>query len=239
MTLIKRNGKSRLCLAAALLPIVFSASCEAKQLTRPTKAQHPTVTSGPQVEQLDRGLIAVPTKYGNYLSWRLLARDPETVSFDVYRNGQKINHSKLTDVTSCVDEQGTASDRYQVKAFYSRQHNRLQPPVGGTGVSDKVTPWTMPYLSVPLVKPEDGWIKGQTYSYSANDTSVADLDGDGQYEILVKWYPSNAKDNSQAGDTGPTLIDAYTLEGEQLWRIDLGPNIRSGAHYTQCVAQNR
>ena len=236
MTLIKRNGKSRLCLAAALLPIVFSASCEAKQLTRPTKAQHPTVTSGPQVEQLDRGLIAVPTKYGNYLSWRLLARDPETVSFDVYRNGQKINHSKLTDVTSFVDEQGTASDRYQVKAFYSRQHNRIQPPVGGTGVSDKVTPWTMPYLSVPLVKPEDGWIKGQTYSYSANDTSVADLDGDGQYEILVKWYPSNAKDNSQAGDTGPTLIDAYTLEGEQLWRIDLGPNIRSGAHYTQFIA---
>jgi rhamnogalacturonan endolyase len=74
---------------------------------------------------------------------------------------------------------------------------------------------------------------GETYSYTANDASVGDLDGDGRYELIVKWYPSIAKDNAFSGYTGATLIDAYTLEGRKLWRINLGPNIRSGAHYTQ------
>nr|WP_030161082.1 hypothetical protein [Glycomyces sp. NRRL B-16210] len=72
-----------------------------------------------------------------------------------------------------------------------------------------------------------------SYTYSANDMSVGDLDGDGQYEYLVKWDPSNAKDNSQSGHTGNVFIDAYKLNGTRLWRIDLGRNIRAGAHYTQ------
>ena len=74
---------------------------------------------------------------------------------------------------------------------------------------------------------------GVDYTYSANDLSVGDLDGDGDYEFIVKWDPSNAKDNSQSGYTGNVYLDAYTLEGRQLWRIDLGRNIRAGAHYTQ------
>ena len=75
----------------------------------------------------------------------------------------------------------------------------------------------------------------EAYTYSANDASVGDVDGDGRYEIILKWDPSNAKDNSQAGCTGNVYIDAYTLTGTRLWRIDLGPNIRAGAHYTQFV----
>ena len=74
---------------------------------------------------------------------------------------------------------------------------------------------------------------GQPYTYSANDTSVGDVDGDGQYELFVKWDPSNSKDNSQAGYTGNVYLDAYRLDGTRLWRIDLGVNIRAGAHYTQ------
>ena len=74
---------------------------------------------------------------------------------------------------------------------------------------------------------------GETYTYSPNDISVGDLDGDGEYELIVKWDPSNAKDNSQGGFTGNVYIDAYKLDGTQLWRIDLGRNIRAGAHYTQ------
>ncbi len=223
-------------IAAALLPVMFTASCVAKQSVIPIKGVTANMSAGAQVEYLDRGLVVIPSETGNALSWRLLASDPEMVSFDVYRNGRKINPDKLTESTFFVDELGTASDNYQVKAFYSRQHGRLPPQVKGVSTSDVVQPWQAPYLSVPLQKPADDWIKGQTYHYSANDASVADLDGDGQYEILLKWYPSNAKDNSQSGDTGPTLIDAYTLEGEQLWRINLGPNIRSGAHYTQFIA---
>src|SRR5690606_25191345 len=81
------------------------------------------------------------------------------------------------------------------------------------------------YFDIPIDRPGG--------NYQANDASVGDLDGDGDYEYIVKWYPDNAKDNSQSGVTDNTIIDAYTLQGDRLWRIDLGRNIRSGAHYTQ------
>ncbi|MDO5576461.1 MAG: rhamnogalacturonan lyase, partial [Fibrobacter sp.] len=97
-----------------------------------------------------------------------------------------------------------------------------------------VKPWAQQFLSVPLQVPPDGKTPdNKSYNYSANDASVGDLDGDGQYEIIVKWYPSNAQDNAFAGYTGNTYLDAYKLDGTRLWRIDLGRNIRSGAHYTQ------
>ena len=74
---------------------------------------------------------------------------------------------------------------------------------------------------------------GEAYTYSANDMSVGDVDGDGQYEYVVKWDPSNSKDVSQVGYTGPVYIDTYELDGTLLYRIDLGVNVRAGAHYTQ------
>jgi rhamnogalacturonan endolyase len=88
-------------------------------------------------------------------------------------------------------------------------------------------------LRLPLqVPPPHVGADGVPVPYEANDGAPADLDGDGRYEIVLKWQPANAKDNSQPGHTAPTLIDAYKLDGTRLWRIDLGPNIRSGAHYT-------
>src|SRR5690606_15921908 len=93
-----------------------------------------------------------------------------------------------------------------------------------------------PYLAVNLQRPNGGTTPdGVAYDYIANDLSVGDLDGDGKYEIIVKWEPSNAKDNSQSGYTGNVFIDAYKLSGTRLWRIDLGRNIRAGAHYTQFI----
>jgi hypothetical protein len=90
------------------------------------------------------------------------------------------------------------------------------------------------YLTVPIQPPAGGTTPdGVSYTYSANDASVGDLDGDGQYEIILKWDPSNSHDNSQSGYTGNVYIDAYKLNGTRLWRIDLGRNIRAGAHYTQ------
>jgi rhamnogalacturonan endolyase len=106
--------------------------------------------------------------------------------------------------------------------------------VGKGRAGAAVTAWTGGYLPIPLDKPADRTTpEGETYSYAANDASAGDLDGDGRYELIVKWYPSIAKDNAFAGYSGETLIDAYTLDGKRLWRIDLGRNIRSGAHYTQ------
>jgi rhamnogalacturonan endolyase len=177
------------------------------------------------VEDLDRGLVVIPATQGNAISWRVNVNDPATKGFDIYRNGKKINKKPYKDGSFFVDTTGKTSDRYQV-ALENEPHHHLPAAVS----------WNAPYLSIPLNKPKNDSIKGAEYSYSANDASVADLDGDGRYEIILKWSPSNAKDNSQAGYTGNVFVDAYTLEGKQLWRIDLGKNIRAGAHYTQFIA---
>jgi rhamnogalacturonan endolyase len=92
------------------------------------------------------------------------------------------------------------------------------------------------YLTIPLQPPPAGVSPdGTAYTYTANDASVGDLDGDGRYEIILKWDPTNSKDNAFGGYAGNVFIDAYRLDGQRLWRIDLGRNIRAGAHYTQFV----
>ena len=90
------------------------------------------------------------------------------------------------------------------------------------------------YINIPLQRPDLGVdVKGKEYFYSANDASIGDVDGDGEYEIILKWDPTNSHDNAHDGFTGPTIFDCYELDGTHLWRIDMGDNIRSGAHYTQ------
>jgi rhamnogalacturonan endolyase len=179
-----------------------------------------------QPENLRRGLVAVSTPSGGiYLGWRLLASDPETVSFNVYRGATKINDEPLSSSTNFFDPEGTTNDSYSVVSV-----------VGGVeqGRSEAVTPWSQNYLSIPLQRPAGGTTPdGVNYTYSPNDCSVGDLDGDGEYETVLKWDPSNAKDNSQSGYTGNVYLDGLEMDGTLLWRIDLGRNIRAGAHYTQ------
>lgn len=180
------------------------------------------------VEDLDRGLVVIPTENGNAISWRLLQNDPANKGFHVFRNGKKLTKMPLDSATFFMDTQGKASDKYHVMAEGEHHlHDKKQKYSNA---------WSNTYLSIPLNKPKSDSIFGVLHDYSANDASVADLDGDGDYEVIVKWNPSNAKDNSQSGYTGNVYIDAYTLEGEQLWRINLGKNIRAGAHYTQFIA---
>lgn len=178
-----------------------------------------------QMEYLDRGVVALPSGNGMLISWRMLGDDPDTIGFNVYRNGTKITASPITTSTNYLDSSGTTSAAYTVR-----------PVVNGVELAANTAKasWANPYLAVNLNRPNGGTTpKGEAYTYSPNDLSVGDLDGDGQYEIVVKWDPSNAKDNSQSGYTGNVFIDAYELNGTQLWRIDLGKNIRAGAHYTQ------
>ncbi|QAY70235.1 rhamnogalacturonan lyase [Xylanimonas protaetiae] len=198
--------------------------------------------AGVQLEALDRGLVAASTDAGVFLSWRLLgtevtghtATGVAGADFAVYRDGVRV--ATVTDSTNYLDADGSAASSYQV-APIARVDNGQ-----GVGSSRKVegaksaavTPWASGSLDIPLNKPADDVTPvGEAYSYSANDASVADLDGDGTYEIVVKWDPSNSKDVSQRGYTGHQILDAYELDGTQLWRIDLGVNIRAGAHYTQ------
>lgn len=178
-----------------------------------------------QAEKLDRGLVAVKTEDGVFLSWRYLGNDDEKVSFNVYRNEECITSSAIADRTNYLDKTGDANAKYYVEAL-----------VDGKVVdtSDMVSVLADNYMDVPIEAPSALTMPdGTSCTYSANDASVGDVDGDGQYEIILKWDPSNAHDNAHDGYTGNVYIDAYELDGTRLWRIDLGVNIRAGAHYTQ------
>ncbi|BDG36133.1 rhamnogalacturonan lyase family protein [Saccharococcus caldoxylosilyticus] len=178
-----------------------------------------------QMEKLDRGLVAVKVENGVYLSWRMFGTDPENVAFNLYRDGEKINSKPITSSTNYLDPHGTVGSKYSVCAVFNGEEEPVSQPVAV---------WDKNYFDLPVQKPEGGTTPdGKSYEYTANDASVGDLDGDGQYELVLKWYPTNAQDNSKPGYTGNTYIDAYEFDGTKLWRIDLGKNIRSGAHYTQ------
>ncbi|MBP2325917.1 hypothetical protein JOF56_006302 [Kibdelosporangium banguiense] len=205
--------------AALLLPLVIPL---------PAAAARP----GPAAETLGRGVISVHTGQGNRVSWRLLADDPAGVAFNVYRDGTRL--ATVSGPTTFQDKDGPATAGYVIR-----------PVVNGTELpSTLASEETLRFTGdvdvaastrdVPLQIPPGGTTpSGESYTYAANDASVGDLDGDGQYEIVLKWDPSNAKDNSQSGYTGNVYMDAYRLNGTRLWRIDLGRNIRAGAHYTQ------
>ena len=177
------------------------------------------------MENIDRGLVAVRTGNGVYIGWRMLGIDPDNIAFNIYRNSVKINSSPITSSTNYVDSAGSTSSTYEVASVLNGVEQSM---------SDPVSVWSSYCHDVPLQVPAGVTTPdGVICSYSPNDASVGDLDGDGQYEIILKWDPSNSKDNAQSGYTGNVYLDAYEIDGTLLWRIDLGINIRAGAHYTQ------
>ena len=201
------------------------------------------LTSTSQMESLDMGLVAVPSgNSGNFVSWRLLGTDNKNVTtFDLLRDGETI----ATDLkkTNYQDAQGTATSRYQVLKKVSGNES---------GITTEVTPWGQKYLSLKLDRPAGGvhydWGDDEyrtfqavsPYAYCPNEMSVGDVDGDGQYELILKWESTHEADNhDNYGHTGISIIDCYKIDRSAegncrlLWRIDLGKNIRDGAHYTQ------
>ncbi|WP_336644527.1 rhamnogalacturonan lyase [Microbacterium sp. USHLN186] len=222
-----RTSRTALVMATAACMLVTGAQTAA--VASPAGDRAPS--SVPQLENLDRGLVAVSTDDGVFLSWRLLASEATGATdtslagpdFAIYRDGERI--ALITDSTNYADDQGTADTEYTVA-----------PVVNGVELTESaaVSPWAQGHYDLPLQKPADGVTPaGEAYTYSANDVSVGDVDGDGQYEYVVKWDPSNSKDVSQRGYTGNVYIDTYELDGTLLNRLDLGVNIRAGAHYTQ------
>ncbi|MEI6950023.1 rhamnogalacturonan lyase [Paraflavisolibacter sp. H34] len=179
-----------------------------------------------RMEHLGRGVVALRSAPDSVVvSWRLLATDADDISFNLYRstaNGQpvKLNSRPLTQSTFFVD---THFDTTRANGYF------VKPLLGGKE-GDASGVFTLAagapvrnYLSLPLQTPA---------GYTPNDASVGDLDGDGEYEIVLHQAGAG-RDNSQAGFTDKPLFQAYKLDGTLLWTINLGKNIREGAHYTQ------
>ncbi len=186
-----------------------------------------------QLETLSRGLVAIPTKNGIFISFRMFLSEVSGYSqtgltgmnYKIYKNNKEL--CVVEDSTNYLDATGTIHDSYYVCAYkdgiiYDKS-STITPLISGDN-----------YIDIPLQIPNGGVTKsGEEYTYNANDMSVGDIDGDGEYEFFVKWDPTNSHDVSIKGYTGNCYIDCYKLDGTLLWRLDMGVNIRAGAHYTQ------
>jgi rhamnogalacturonan endolyase len=191
-----------------------------------------------QMENLGRGVVAVRKSTDSvFISWRMFGTDPDNVAFNIYRitgNNKtittKLNNQPVTLSTTFID---TKADFSQKNAYYVRSVIRGLESESSKAFSLPADAPVRQYLSISIQPPAASEVMGSKYSYSANDASVGDVDGDGEYEIILKWDPTNAKNPPQTGFTGNQIIDAYKMDGTRLWGIDLGKNIRSGAAYTQ------
>ncbi|MEI6586864.1 MAG: rhamnogalacturonan lyase, partial [Sediminibacterium sp.] len=176
------------------------------------------------MENLGRGIVAVPQTGGKaFVSWRLLGTDPTNISFNLYRKTNdgasvKLNKKPITTVTNFIDESVDSLKKYTYAVTSILNGKESAPSKSFTLAANAKI-----YISIPLQTPQ---------GYTPNDASVGDLDGDGEYEIILH-QTGRARDNSQAGFTDPPIFQAYKLDGTLLWTINLGKNIRDGAHYTQ------
>lgn len=193
-----------------------------------------------QKEKLGRGMVCLRDGDSVAISWRMLEGE-ENVAFNVYCDGKKLNGSPLSGETFFKTIMPKGRAKFEVKSVVDGRERAMKECVR------MFSPDAKDYLAVQLSRPEGGTTPdGRRYTYSANDASVGDVDGDGEYEIILKWDPSNSHDNSHEGYTGNVYLDCYKVSlgdapnkksrgdgSSLLWRIDLGKNIRAGAHYTQ------
>ncbi len=178
-----------------------------------------------QMETLDRGIIAVKEKGHFYIGWRVLGTDPDNLAFNLYRksgNDQivKLNEAPILGATNFIDEKANSHENNTW--FVKTVQGGIESEAPGSFTIAAESP-DKEYLSIPI-KQKEGYIP--------NDVSTADLNGDGKYDLVVH-LTGRGKDNSQKGLTDEPVFQAYSLDGTFLWEINLGKNIREGAHYTQ------
>ena len=215
-----RNAFKRIAAAAASLSVALSGFAGTAQLT--ASAAYGQGGNGTAImEYLDRGIYAIKSGNGMFISWRFNANDSDDTEFRLYRDNTLIYTSKAGQATNYWDAYGNSNSTYRVDTFVNGSFKASDNCIFKSGSN---------YFDIPLNNPDSN-------KYSPNDCCVGDVNGDGQYEIFVKWDPNDSQDNSKTGYTSKVYIDCYTLTGQQLWRIDMGKNIRAGQHYTQmCVA---
>ena len=195
----------------------------------------PSFAEKRQMENLTRGLTVANVGSGVLVSWRLLGTDAPDTEFNLYRDGTKIATIGKTDGTNYLDKDGKATSKYTVAAVVGgKEGEKSAAEIVFADAAKDVNNVNFPYKVLKLDVPAGQKMPdGSTCTYTPNDMSVGDLDGDGQLDLVLKWDPSNAQDNSKDGYTGSVFVDGMKLDGTRLWRIDLGKNIRAGAHYTQ------
>ena len=184
--------------------------------------------SGREMEYLGRGVVAVNQGQGKvFVSWRLLGTDPDDIAFNVYRatdNAQAVRLNGTPFVTAtCYQDSGvdlTRDNAYFVRPVINGVEGESSKPFLGKIAANAPV---RDYLEIPLKLPE---------KTQAGDGSVADLDGDGEYEIVVKGI-QRSMDTASTGITGNTVLQAYKFDGTLLWTIQMGQNIREGEHDTQ------
>ncbi|MEQ1762742.1 MAG: rhamnogalacturonan lyase [Pyrinomonadaceae bacterium] len=180
------------------------------------------------MERLNRGVVAIRQADGKtFVGWRMFATDDERIAFNVYRsaNGskaEKINEVPISNVTFFIEG---GSDSSKGNAYSVREVINGKEGKPSESFTLSANAPVRQYISIPLQTPQ---------GYTPNDASVGDLDGDGEYEIVLH-QTGRGRDNSQAGMTDPPILQAYKLDGRLMWTIDLGRNIREGAHYTQFI----
>lgn len=208
-------------LSTALITLLCMAAC--------CLAQTAYDFSKLKMEPLGRGVIAVRKSPSEvFVSWRYLSSDPAGAAFDIYRDGVKVNDKAVKDVCWFIDGNSSSS-----AATYE-----VRPRKGGLKSGSFTLPANAPegYMPIALDIPAPQTMpNGEVATYSPNDCSIGDVDGDGEYEIFLKWDPSNSHDNAHNGYTADVFIDCLKLDGTRLWRVNLGRNIRAGAHYTQMM----
>ena len=206
------------------LAFVFALSGVACAQTAPLSTAPVPLVPLPQqqTENLDRGVVALVQGSGHpFISWRLFPGE-EKVAFNVFRetNGKtvQLNTTSLLGATHFEDTSAdlTRDNRYFVRAMVRVKQNEVSWLLKANTVAK-------PYFSIPLQTPA---------GYTPNDGSTADLNGDGQLDLVIH-QAGRGKDNSQGGETDPPILQGMELDGTLLWTINLGKNIREGAHYTQ------
>ena len=193
-----------------------------------------------QVEWLTRGLTVANVGSGVLVSWRLLATDDPATEFNLYRDGTKIATIGKDAGTNYLDASGKTTSEYAVAAVLDGvERKKSAAEFVFTDAKKDVNNVNFPYKVLKLEVPKSQKMPdGSTCTYTPNDMSVGDLDGDGQLDLVLKWDPSNAQDNSKDGYTGSVFVDGMKLDGTRLWRIDLGKNIRAES-VTDFIALNR
>ena len=197
-----------------------------------------TVTSRPvkpAAKPLNRGLMALHQNSGNLVSWRARATDDRNLRFRLWRGinadtqPTKVNSGNaISGKTNFLDTGGTTSSYYRLEVL-DADGNVIETEISGKT-------WNNQTLYIPLTggAPKDPSGNGATYT--PNDASYCDMDGDGEYEIILKWSPSNEKDAASNGATSNVFFDCYKLDGTRLWRIDMGQNFFASAHTIQFIA---